>query len=160
MSESYKRLKIFETGEFINMLVLLGKFIGSLIRSLFVSIVLVVIVYSVITGDFPPSLSKAQTTWNNLHQLSQLRDSAVHRLPRQESQFESGSGEDWDVTNLENFNAERSKLAAGLLSNQKESFNPDLFNSQSQGQLQRIQELEVQLFKLQQRVNELEEKVK
>lgn len=138
------------------MLKLFAKFIGSLIRSLFVSILMMVIVYSVITGDFPPSLSKAKTTWNNLIQLSHLREDTVHKLAEQGNKTVIADGEEWDVNVLETFNSERSKLAMGLLSDQKKSDPMSFFNRPDQDQIHRIQELEVQLYKLQQRVNELE----
>ncbi len=138
------------------MLKLFAKFIGSLIRSLFVSILMMVIVYSVITGDFPPSISKAKTTWNNLIKLSHLREDTVYKLAEQGNKTVSEDGEEWDVNVLETFNSERSKLALGLLSDQKKSDTISFFSRPDQDQIRRIQELEVQLYKLQQRVNELE----
>lgn len=117
---------------------------------------MMVIVYSVITGDFPPSLSKAKTTWNNLIQLSHLREDTVHKLAEQGNKTVIADGEEWDVNVLETFNSERSKLAMGLLSDQKKSDPMSFFNRPDQDQIHRIQELEVQLYKLQQRVNELE----
>lgn len=119
-------------GEFNTMLVLFAKFIGSLLRSLFVSILMVVIVYSVITGEFPPSLSKAKTTWNNLIQLSQLRENTVHNLDDKRQQTAGEVDEEWDVNALETFNTERSKLARGLLSDQKKiGYDEFLQSSQS-----------------------------
>ncbi|WP_253720927.1 hypothetical protein [Bdellovibrio bacteriovorus] len=43
------------------MLQALGKIAGSVLRSLFISIVMFIIVFSVITGEFPPNLNVLRT---------------------------------------------------------------------------------------------------
>lgn len=92
-------------------------------------------------------------------QLSHLREDTVYKLANSGSPSVIEVNDESDVNVLESLNAKRSKLALGLLSDQKKTDTMNFFRTPNQDQLQRIQELEVQLYKLQQRVFELEAKV-
>lgn len=50
---------------------MLGKFLNSLVTSLLVSLVMAVIAFSVITGEFPPKFAKFKAGLENIQKLSQ-----------------------------------------------------------------------------------------
>lgn len=136
----------------------LATFSGALLRSLFVSLVMLVIGYSVITGEFPPNFSKAKTSWQNLQEMSRLSQIALDRMRKETGQVGgTGGSEDDDIKLLEDLNRQRAQMGAGLLPAGKVPGIKDVSPTQENTHLRRIQELEVQLFRLQQRVSELED---
>nr|BFD58590.1 hypothetical protein CKG001_06970 [Bdellovibrio sp. CKG001] len=133
----------------------LAKILSSLLRSLFVSLVMFVVVFSVITREFPPNFSKLQNSWQNLQKMAQLSRQIhdQHQLLKSQQAVGDGFVEDADLEKLQELNLRRAELGAGLLNGTVPAAEP---SADSQALKQRVQELEKQLFKLQQRVNELE----
>lgn len=132
----------------------LVKVVGSILRSLFVSIVMFVIVFSVITREFPPNFAKLQGSWQNLQQMAQLsREIHDQHKVLKGQQAQDGFVEDADLERLQELNLKRAELGAGLLNAQTPAGES---SEQTQALKQRVQELEKQLYLLQQRVSELE----
>lgn len=132
----------------------LVKVVGSILRSLFVSIVMFVIVFSVITREFPPNFAKLQGSWQNLQQMAQL-SRQIHDQNKvlKSQQAQDGFVEDADLEKLQELNLKRAELGAGLLNGEATGVSG---SADTEALKVRVQELEKQLFRLQQRVNELE----
>ncbi|MFV8256194.1 hypothetical protein ACNQKP_00230 [Bdellovibrio bacteriovorus] len=132
----------------------LVKVIGSILRSLFISIVMFVIVFSVITREFPPNFGKLQGSWQNLQQMAQL-SRQIHDQNKilKSQQAQDGFVEDADLEKLQELNLKRAELGAGLLNGEAVGVSA---SADTEALKVRVQELEKQLFRLQQRVNELE----
>lgn len=128
--------------------------LGSILRSLVVSIVMFVIVFSVITREFPPNFSRLQNSWQNLQKMAQLsREIQNQHKVLKGQQAQDGFVEDADLEKLQELNLRRAELGAGLLSGE----SPGLTSSEEVINMQRrMAEMEKQLFRLQQRVAELE----
>lgn len=133
------------------MLVVLGKFLGSLIRSIFISAVMFLIVLSVLTGDFPPNMEKIKNTYAGLQKMSELSQKFQHPpAPTQGS-------EEADVLYLEQINKQRQQAGQNLLGGSAPT-TVVASGSEDQELKATIRELQRQVFKLQNRVAELEEK--
>lgn len=139
------------------MLQALGKIAGSILRSLFISIVMFIIVFSVITGEFPPNFKRVTNTFKSLQQMTQLSRQIQEQQKALKTQYAAnGEVDESDVEALQELNLKRAELGAGLL--QAENTVSD---SQETSELkQKMKELETQLFRLQQRVSQLESKTK
>ncbi|WP_347357006.1 hypothetical protein [Bdellovibrio sp.] len=135
----------------------LAKILGSLLRSIFVSVVMFVIVFSVITREFPPNFSKLQNSWQSLQKMAQLSRQIhdQHQLLKGQQSAGDGFVEDADLDKLQELNLRRAELGANLLNGTVSGSDSSAEDRALKG---RVQELEKQLFKLQQRVNELEAK--
>ncbi|UXR64674.1 hypothetical protein EZJ49_00195 [Bdellovibrio bacteriovorus] len=138
----------------------LAKILGSILRSLFVSVVMFVIVFSVITREFPPNFSKLQNSWQSLQKMAQLSRQIhdQHQLLKGQQAAGDGFVEDADLDKLQELNLRRAELGASLLNGTSTSGAES--SAEDQALKRRVQELEQQLFKLQQRVNELEARAK
>lgn len=139
------------------MLQALGKIAGSILRSLFISIVMFIIVFSVITGEFPPNFKRVTNTFKSLQQMTQLSRQIQEQQKALKTQYAAnGEVDESDVEALQELNLKRAELGSGLL--QAENTVSD---SQETSELkQKMKELETQLFRLQQRVSQLESKTK
>lgn len=125
-----------------NTLSAVAKVIGSILRSLFVSIVMFVIVLSVMTGQFPPDFGRLRVTFQSMQDLVALGQKMKEKTEGADELAEE------DVQSLEALNAKRRELGEKIFAQ----------GSDSSAELKaRVQELQVQLFRLQQRVAELEE---
>lgn len=139
------------------MLQVLGKIVGSILRSLFISIVMFVIVFSVITGEFPPNFKRVTNTFKNLQQMTQLSRQIQEQQKALKDRYAAhGEVDDSDVEALQELNLKRAELGAGLL----QAENPASDNQETNELKQKVKELETQLFRLQQRVSQLESKSK
>lgn len=113
-----------------------------------------VIVYSVITREFPPNFSKLQNSWQNLQKMAQLsRDIQNQHKVLKEQQSVDGFVEDADLEKLQELNLRRAELGAGLLSGESTG---SMSSEEVLSVQRRMAEMEKQLFRLQQRVAELE----
>lgn len=145
------------------MLEVIGKVLGSFLKSILVSVVMFVIVYSVLTKEFPPDFSKLQTTYRSLQELARLGQVGDGNIPKKKALVSTnspGESDDALVDELEKINSQRVKLGAQLMiEGPKDSERAQEANVSSVDQtqlLERLRTIEVQLFKLQQRVAELE----
>ncbi|XGC81528.1 hypothetical protein ACES2L_03395 [Bdellovibrio bacteriovorus] len=131
-----------------------GKVLGSILRSTLISIVMFLVVFSVITGEFPPNLGRIKTAYQSLQRMTQLsREIQTKQKALQNQYAAEGVVEDADVEALQELNLKRAEIGASLLGDA-----PALeVSAKEMGEVKKqIQELQAQVFRLQQRVNELE----
>lgn len=139
------------------MLATLGKIVSSVLRSLFVSIVMFVIVFSLITEEFPPNFGKLAVMYRSFQKLTDLTQQILPTLNAK--QLMEGKGlEDIDVNALEELNLKRSELAAGLLG--RKAPNSDLAPEEIKALRRQVSELLIEVYGLRQRVVQLETREK
>lgn len=134
----------------------MAKVLGSILRSLFFSIIMFVVVYSVITGEFPPNFARIKTSYQGLQKMAHLSREIHNKNKDLNTQYEiEGSVDDADLAALQELNLKRAEIGVSLLG---EAPAPV---SETDTDLQKkIQDLQTQVFRLQQRVSELESKNK
>lgn len=135
------------------MLEVMGKILSSLVRSLFVSAVMLLIALSILTGEFPPSIGKLQNMFAGLQKISDLNSGlqTVTLEPTAESA-------EADVLALQQLNKKRAEVGASMLgtsSDNVKSTNTD--SSEIQSLRETVRDLQRQVFKLQSRVADLED---
>lgn len=135
----------------------LGKIAGSILRSLFISIVMFVVVFSVITGEFPPDFGRIKKTYSNLQQMTQLSRQIHEQQKALQGRYATnGEVDEQDVEALQELNLKRAELGAGLLGAGPEGSTSSLDSGDVKELRAKIKEMETQLFRLQNRVSELE----
>lgn len=141
----------------------IAKILGSVLRSLFISLVMLLIALSVITGQFPPDFDRLQKTYTSLQELTKLSQE-IHGHTKDAVAAASnaaGSMEEEDIRRLEDLNSKRAELGSQLLPHGGgEDSAPKavtLAQSRTPEQLEsKIRDLQQDLFRLQERVNRLE----
>lgn len=131
-----------------------GKVLSSILRSTLISIVMFLVVFSIITGEFPPNLGRIKIAYQSLQRMTQLsREIQTKQKALQKQYAAEGAVEDADVEALQELNLKRAEIGASLLGDAplSEVSAKDMNEVKKQ-----IQELQTQVFRLQQRVNELE----
>lgn len=130
------------------MQVLLKVFI-SILQSVFISIIMFLIAYSVITQEFPPNFSKISTTWKGIRELSNsgLKSSHIKSLSPSDNSTEE------DVRQLESINEERRRISNNFFSKSEGDNNPEGEFSEKE-----IRSLKMEILYLKNRVSDLEEK--
>ena len=136
------------------------KVIGSLLKAGGFSLIMLMVALSALTGEFPPDWNRVKNLRGNLVALQALQSQGP-----QTPVAADGPSPEEEISALESFNAKRSAIGAGLLG-AKTEINPEgpaaatVVNSVADTQSceKKIREVEYQLFRLQQRVAELEEK--
>lgn len=134
----------------------LGKIAGSILRSLFISIVMFVIVFSVVTGEFPPNFGRIKKTYASLQQMTQLSRQIHEQQKAMQHQYaDSGEVDEHDVEALQELNLKRAEIGAGILGdpNAPSSVNESADVKELKA---KINDMEAQLYRLQHRVSELE----
>lgn len=141
-----------------------GKILSTLVSSLFVSGVMFIIGLSVITRQFPPDFGQIQSSYESITQLSAM--GTATKSAELEKSNPSAMSEDQDVDTLTAINRKRAEISEGLLGGtgdkvKKENKGTTTTNNTvvaSEDIMSEIRELKTQLFRLQQRVSELETK--
>ena len=139
---------------------LFGKILSTLVSSLFVSGVMFIIGLSVITRQFPPDFGQIQSSYESITQLSAL-GTAVKSTELEQS-VSLSMPEEKDVDTLTAINRKRAEISEGLFQGKDEkvkkenSAAPPTPLVASEDIMAEIRELKTQLFRLQQRVSELE----
>lgn len=148
------------------MTAVIGKILGAILRSLFVSIVMFIIVFSVISGEFPPNFERLAKTYQSLKQMNKIsrqvhapKKTHINQNILQDDLFER------DIEALENLNQKRAELGENILTGGGLNIVPKQKNKRAQSTEDRdlrgrIVELQSQVYRLQQRVSQLEDKVK
>ncbi|KYG67371.1 hypothetical protein AZI86_10280 [Bdellovibrio bacteriovorus] len=142
----------------------IAKILGSILRSMFISIVMLVIALSVITGQFPPDFEKLQKTYSSVQELAQLSNGFHERKnidAATSTMGSAGSMEEDDIRRLEEINAKRAEIGANLLPHASDNGSASKVTTVAQGKTQeqlegKIRDLQQDLFRLQERVNRLE----
>jgi len=142
----------------------LAKILSAIVKSLFFSGIMFIIFFSIITGGFPPDFRKLSKAFGNTQELAKMsnpQNITIH--DKTLSHFE----EENEISHLEAFNKKRAKLGEGLFgadsSTDEEEHIPSLrtLSSVPQEDLKaQLQDLQQEIFRLQQRVSELEEQAK
>ncbi|MFS4460994.1 hypothetical protein [Bdellovibrio sp. HCB2-146] len=143
---------------------LVGKILSTLVSSLFVSGVMFIIGLSVITRQFPPDFGQLQSSYESITQLSAMGTAA--KSAELEKSVTSAMPEDQDVDTLTAINRKRAEISEGLFHGQGDKVKKEgsigTAGTQtvvaSEDIMSEIRELKTQIFRLQQRVNELETK--
>lgn len=138
----------------------LVKVLGSILRSLFISILMLVITLSIVTGKFPPDFGRLKSTWQSLQQIARVGQEFHAKSKALQANSELYDESD-AVSELATLQRQRAELGAGLLAGQGPSAGAAHINDSNfeDGTLRtRVQELERQLYQLQQRVGELEKR--
>ncbi|UOE99715.1 hypothetical protein [Bdellovibrio reynosensis] len=131
-----------------------GKVLGSILRSTLISIVMFLVVFSVITGEFPPNLSRIKTAYQSLQRMTQLSREIQNKQKALQNQYAAeGMVEDADVQALQELNLKRAEIGANLLG---DAAPPEVSSKEMTELKKQVQEMQNQVFRLQQRVNELE----
>lgn len=147
------------------MLETFAKIVGSILRSLFISIVMFVIAFSVITGEFPPNFGRIAEMYSSFKTLNDVNQSVGHshsQVSKEGAVVEGnvGSGDDDMVEGLNQINRKRAEVGASMLGGSSPKLQgqvvPVPVSSEVQVLRDKVKELEVQLFRLQDRVNRLE----
>lgn len=86
-------------------MVFLANLVTAVLRTIFVSAILFIITYSVITREFPPSLSKIKKSWAQLQRLTEISKTALTPESRG-----AGPDEEADVNKL--INLQKAKAVA------------------------------------------------
>ncbi|MNL27703.1 hypothetical protein D3C87_1493100 [compost metagenome] len=143
---------------------MLGKILSTLVSSLFVSGVMFIIGLSVITRQFPPDFGQLQSSYESITQLSAM--GRASKSAELEKANPSSMPEDQDVDTLTALNRKRAEISEGLLGGTGDKVKKEKSGSAatattivaSEDIMSEIRELKTQLFRLQQRVSELETK--
>ncbi len=144
--------------------------------SFLVSIFIMVVTVSVATNRFPPDFNKMLTSFKNLRQMmitstAMTEKKSADSIQNQNLESQQDTGVDADLDQLVQLNQQRAKMGAGLVGNDDgvsgkksdSSGQRDSAEGGSNSELRTIKksfsELQSQLFRLQQRVAELESEV-
>lgn len=143
----------------------LAKIFSAVVKSLFVSGVMFIIFFSIVTGGFPPDFRKISRAFGGVQELHKMSHQPSMKSTNEISP--AGFDDEKDVADLEAYNRKRAKLGEDLFGQgsgsqdeeegrivpmrQISSVDP---NEELKNQLRDMQQ---EIFRLQQRVNELEE---
>jgi hypothetical protein len=142
----------------------LSKLAVYLLVSVVISFVMMVVSMSLMTGKFPPDLNRISTSMKSLKQLAQLgnTNSEVSKSLKKNQETAEGFADEADAEQLLALNSKRAQLGAGMLGNEgavvaSDAEKGSASSSRELAELRKMtSEMQTQLFKLQQRVAELE----
>lgn len=127
----------------------IAKIISSLLRSMIVSIVIFFVLFTLVTQEFPPKISKITEAWNGLQQLSQIQTNQRNN--------QNLNNDDQMINELEEVDKRKREISKKLFSqgekNSKNKIKTDDFNSDLEKD---IQKMKMQIIKLDNRIEQLE----
>lgn len=133
------------------------RILGVLLRSTFVSLVMFLVTFSVITGEFPPNFSKIKKAFQGMQELSQM---SKHRYqlgaPKKNGLQIYSDPAEQDVADLEYLNRRRAEISQDLFQPKNESIVPENSSHEVRRLRSELTEVKIQLYKLQHRVAQLE----
>lgn len=145
----------------------LGKIFSAVMKSLFVSGVMFIIFFSIVTGGFPPDFRKLSRAFGGVQELHKMSHQPSMKSRAVNEASAASLDDEKDVADLEAYNRKRAKLGEDLFGQggstpdeeegrivpmrQISSVDP---NEELKNQMRDMQQ---EIFRLQQRVNELEE---
>ena len=138
------------------MLEVMGKILSSLVRSLFVSAVMLLIALSLLTGEFPPSLGKIQNMFAGLQRISDLNRNLPTIAVKSLAESAADSS-DADVLALQQLNKQRAEVGSSMLGASVPGTNSANSDIETQNLRETVRELQRQVYKLQSRVADLED---
>lgn len=94
----------------------IGKIISSVISSLLVSIILFLVTYSFMTGEFPPNLARLKKGYQNLHEMAKVSRQIHEKDLQLRKQYQqTGAVSDEDLQALQELNLRRADIGTNLL---------------------------------------------
>jgi hypothetical protein len=145
----------------------LAKIFSAVVKSLFFSGVMFIIFFSIVTGGFPPDFRKISRAFGGVQELNKMSHQPSMKAVAPSEISPAGFDDEKDVADLEAYNRKRAKLGEDLFGpgsgsqdeeegrilpmRQISSIDP---NEELKNQMRDLQQ---EIFRLQQRVNELEE---
>lgn len=137
------------------------KVAGSILRSLFVSIIFFVVGFSLVTGEFPPDFKRIPRLMDQVQKLAQVSREVHEKQKLLKSKMATqGYVEDQDVEALEELQLKRAEIGIAIGTG-KESpeqvANGQSNNSDEVSELRaRVNELETKVLKMQSQMDRLE----
>lgn len=137
------------------------KVAGSILRSLFVSIIFFVVGFSLVTGEFPPDFKRIPRLMDQVQKLAQVSREVHEKQKLLKSKMATqGYVEDQDVEALEELQLKRAEIGIAIGTG-KESpeqvENGQSNNSDEVSELRaRVNELETKVLKIQSQMDRLE----
>lgn len=139
------------------MLEVMGKILSSLVRSLFVSAVMLLIALSLLTGEFPPSFGKLQNMFAGLQKISDLNRN-LQTIAVKSLVEPAADSSEADVLALQQLNKQRAEVGSSILGASVPGANSvNSENAETQNLRETVRELQRQVYKLQSRVADLED---
>lgn len=147
----------------------LAKIFSALMKSLFFSGVMFIIFFSIVTGGFPPDFRKLSRAFGGVQELGKMSQQPSMKAAAAAESGITGFDDEKDVADLESYNRKRAKLG-------EELFNQNNVPEEEEGRIiplrqvssveasddikAQLRDMQQEIFRLQQRVNELEEQTK
>ena len=142
----------------------LARVVGALLKAVGFSLIMLMVALSALTGEFPPDWNRVKNLRSNLEKMHLLQSQGPQTVIGL-----NGVNAEEDVLELEKFNAKRAAVGAGLLGAKTDievettshvSKVISAGGDEIQNCQKKIRDVEYQLFRLQQRVAELEDRSK
>jgi len=137
----------------------LARVIGALLKGIGFSLIMLMVALSALTGEFPPDWNRVKNLQANLAKMEALQSQGP-----QTPLSNTGAHPEDDVSALEKFYQKRAAIGAGLLGAKTDvsdtAVDVPAATEAPADCSKKIREVEYQLFRLQQRVAELEEQKK
>lgn len=149
----------------------LAKIFSALMKSLFFSGVMFIIFFSIVTGGFPPDFRKISKAFGGVQELHKMSQQPSLKTPVVQESDSVGFDDEKDVVDLEAYNRKRAKLGEDLYGGQG-----NLPQEEEEGRIvplrqvssvevpedlkAQLRDMQQEIFRLQQRVNELEDQAK
>lgn len=149
----------------------LAKIFSALMKSLFFSGVMFIIFFSIVTGGFPPDFRKISKAFGGVQELHKMSQQPSLKTSAADESDSVGFDDEKDVTDLETYNRKRAKLGEDLFGQQSNQPTPE----EEEGRIvplrqvssvdpnedlkSQMRDMQQEIFRLQQRVNELEDQV-
>lgn len=135
------------------------KLLGALLHSLLVSVIMLILAFSLITKQFPPDFARIQKSFLDIKtqttQATQQILDLQKKIKDKTANEEGGDSIERDVEAMEKINLAKAKLRADLLGENDEAPHTAI-RSDDKELKSEIREMQAQIFKLQNRVNQLE----
>lgn len=137
------------------------KVVGSVLRSLLVSIILFVVGFSLVTGEFPPDFKRIPRLMDQVQKLAQVSREVHEKQKHLKSKMETqGYVEDKDVEALQELQLKRAEIGVAIGSGKDLSNQNTLESSEDPSEVAqlraRVNELEMKVLRLQSQMDRIE----
>lgn len=140
---------------------LLLKFLGSVIRSLFISAILFVVGFSAVTGEFPPNFKRIPLMFEQVQKLTQV-SRQIHDKQKalNKQQMENGYVENADVEELQELQLRRAEIGTSILPQGPGTVSSQSPSGQDDETKARLNKLEQRMLHLESELQRLKEEKK
>ena len=137
------------------------KVVGSVLRSLLVSIILFVVGFSLVTGEFPPDFKRIPRLMDQVQKLAQVSREVHEKQKHLKSKMQTqGYVEDKDVEALQELQLKRAEIGVAIGSGKDLSNQNTLESSEDPSEVAqlraRVNELEMKVLRLQSQMDRIE----